>query len=97
MRYRLLTSANPKAEKAFEHGYLNLVLHLAPYKVAGYNVCPMAEIAGCWRTCLNTSGRGGVAARSYNPHGVAVPHNQVQIARIRKTRLFVERRKSLRA
>jgi hypothetical protein len=62
-----------------------VVLHLAPYKLAGFNVCPMAELAGCVAGCLNTAGRGGIVK-----HGETT--NAIQQARIRKTRLLVEDR-----
>jgi hypothetical protein len=58
--------------------------------LAGVNVCPFADVAGCWQTCLNTAGRGGMAKRWHSPHGVEIPDNQVQAARIARTRLFAE-------
>ena len=74
---KLLSDANPKIQKGTAKGYLTFILHLAPGKLSGYNVCPGAS-AGCLATCLNTAGRGRF--------------DNIQQARIRKTRwLFSER------
>lgn len=77
---KLLTSpeANPKIAKNIELGYLTAPLHLAPYNLSGYQVCPMAS-KGCAAACLNTAG-----------HGI---YKKVQDARIRKTKLYFEDRK----
>jgi hypothetical protein len=82
--------ANAKTVKGQAKGYMTAVLYLAPYKVSGVNVCPMAEKAGCWRTCLNTAGRGGmpVGGTFTSPGGIELPDNAIQRARIRRTRLW---------
>jgi hypothetical protein len=87
---KLLTIGNPKTAKGAARGYLTAVLHLAPWKASGVNVCPMAELAACHVGCLNTAGRGGIAAgrATYNPHGVELPANSIQRARIKRTQLF---------
>lgn len=54
---KLLTKSNTKVEKSLEFGYLNLILHLAPYNLSGKNVCPNASL-GCAMACLNTAGMG---------------------------------------
>lgn len=94
MTYKLLTVGNPKTAKGRELGYAVAVLHLAPYKVSGINVCPMAEQAACWQGCLNTSGRGGIAKGGavIATDGGNVPDNAIQAARIRRTRLFADDR-----
>ncbi len=77
---KLLTEAasNTKTAKNSKFGkYLSYILHLAPSRVSGTNVCPMAS-RGCIATCLNTAGRG--------------QFNSVQAARIRKTKLYVHSR-----
>jgi len=86
--------ANAKTIKGQKHGYMTAVLYLAPYKTAGLNVCPTAELAGCWRTCLNTAGRGGMPVNGafVSPGGIELPNNTIQHARIRKTKLFAEDR-----
>lgn len=84
--------ANPKTVKGQKKGYMTAVLYLAPFKSAGLNVCPMAELAGCAAACLNTSGRGGIAKGTYAPHGVELPDNAIQRARIRRTRHYAEDR-----
>jgi len=76
-------SANVKMAKnsQFTH-YLSAILHLSPSDVSGYNTCPAAS-PGCKLACLNTAGRGRF--------------NNVQQARIRKTRLlFTDRPKFMK-
>ncbi len=73
----LLTTSNTKTRKGEGAGYLTLILHLAPAKLSGFNVCPMAT-KGCAAACLNTAGRGRFA--------------KIQTARIAKTRRFFEDR-----
>jgi hypothetical protein len=87
--------ANPKTVKGQIKGYLTCVLYLAPWKLSGYQVCSMAEIAGCIRDCLNTAGRGGMArldADILTVDGHSVKLNAIQKARIARTRLFMENR-----
>lgn len=60
--------------------YLTGILYLAPADLSGYQVCPHAKLAGCAEACLNTAGRGAF--------------NNVQAARIRKTRMFFEAREA---
>lgn len=101
MKITLLTTGNPKVAKGRSRGYLTSILHLAPSRMSGYNVCPMAT-AGCAAACLNTAGRGGLFA------GVATGvmsgaelvqaimdgkiTNKIQLARIARTRWFFEDR-----
>jgi hypothetical protein len=59
-------------------GYETAIMYLAPYNLAGSNVCPMAEQAGCIAGCLNTAGRGRMS--------------NVQIARIKKTKRYLANR-----
>ena len=54
---RLLGINNTKMLKSIEMGYLTAILHLAPHKLSGANICPKAS-QGCIKACLNTSGRG---------------------------------------
>lgn len=86
--------ANAKTIKGQKKGYMTAVLYLAPYKAAGYLVCPAAELAGCWQTCLNTAGRGGMPANGYfeSPGGITLPDNTAQRARIWRTKLWIESR-----
>lgn len=73
---KLLSPANTNAKTA-KNGqfseYLSAILHLAPFNLSGYQVCPAAS-KGCSMACLNTAGRGRF--------------NNVQNARIKKTKLF---------
>jgi hypothetical protein len=71
---KLLTTSNPKTAKGEGYGYLTAILHLAPHKASGANLCGSAT-AGCIASCLNTSGHGGFDVR-------------VQEARIRKSKWF---------
>ena len=87
--------ANAKTVKGQKKGYMTAILYLAPYKLSGYQVCPMAELAGCVGDCLNTAGRGGMAradADTVEVDGLVVKLNAVQNARIARTRFFFEDR-----
>ncbi len=75
----LLSIANAKTRKGEKLGWLTGVVHLAPAKLSGHNVCPMAS-KGCARACLNTAGNGNYPA--------------VQAARIRRTKLLFSDRKA---
>lgn len=86
--------ANAKTVKGQKQGFMTAVLYLAPFKMAGINVCPMAELAGCWKGCLNTAGRGGISKgskRMRTPVGL-VPANDIQRCRIKRTKLWAEER-----
>ena len=76
----LLTRDNPKLLKGQKIGVMSAVLHLAPHKLSGANVCPHAT-PGCIAACLNTAGRGGIIKTGEST-------NQIQTARIRRTRFF---------
>lgn len=76
---RLLTAPAGQAKMAKSEAvgnYLPFIMHLAPADLSGYNTCPMA--GNCKVPCLNTAGRG--------------VFNSVQIARIRRTKMFYEQR-----
>ena len=62
-----------KMAKGEAFGYKTAILHLAPFKLSGKNVCPMAS-PECVKACLNTSGRGQMLS--------------VQKARLDKTNYF---------
>lgn len=74
---KLLTWNNQKTAKGAKLGILTLILHLAPARSSGYNVCPMAS-PGCIDACLNTAGRGRF--------------ERTQNGRIHKTKMFFEGR-----
>ena len=93
-RFKLLTVGNPKIEKSVAFGYLTAVLHLAPAKLSGFEVCA-GRTDGCTRACLNTAGRGGIAAGGLLTYEVLTAGqrtNTIQLARVRKTRMYFERR-----
>ena len=96
---KLLTTGNPKTDKSVKYGYLTAVMHLAPYKAAGVNVCPMAELASCHVGCLNAAGRGGIAKGNsrFSPYGIELPDNHIQRARIKRTRFYAEDRRGFLA
>lgn len=79
MAFKLLSpmATNSKTKKGASLPYHGAILHLAPYNLSGVNVCPKAS-KGCAAACLNTAGRG--------------KFSNVQAARLRKTRLFIESR-----
>jgi hypothetical protein len=54
---KLLTTKNYKTLKGEAFGYATAILHLAPFKLSGKNVCPKAS-KGCSQSCLNTAGHG---------------------------------------
>ena len=72
-------TSNAKTVKGEKLGYLTGVLYLAPSKLSGYQVCPMAAAAQCELPCLNKAGLGGV-------------YTSIQKARIAKTKRFFEDR-----
>lgn len=92
---RLLTIGNPKTLKGQAQGYITAVLHLAPASTSGFNVCPMAT-KGCKAACLNTAGRGGIAAgnATFESADGVLPDNAIQRARIKRTQLFFTDRKA---
>jgi hypothetical protein len=65
-----------KSEKSGK-GFSSLILHLAPAKLSGHEVCASRSI-GCTAACLNTAGRGRMAP--------------IQVARIKRTKFFFEDR-----
>lgn len=54
--FKLLTPGNPKTEKGKGLGYWTFILHLAPARLSGFQVCPMAT-EGCAAACLSRSKR----------------------------------------
>jgi hypothetical protein len=77
MKLRLLSiGTNAKTVKSDKtSNFLTAILYLAPADiVAGINVCPMAETAGCKAGCLYSAGRGAFS--------------NVKNARIKKTEFF---------
>lgn len=82
MGFKLITLNNHKIQKAKAFGYLNAILHLAPARLSGFNVCPKSS-AGCRAACLYTAGFG--------------VYSNVQAARVRKTRLLYEKPEAFRS
>lgn len=76
MKRKQLLSINSDAKtiKGLKQGFLTGILYLAPSTISGYQVCPMAKLAGCEKACLYTAGRGAF--------------NSIQNARIAKTKRF---------
>ncbi len=66
---KLLTTSNPKTDKSEKYGYLTAILHLAPARLSGRNVCPKAS-PGCTEACLNTAGMGGIFKRGESDNGI---------------------------
>lgn len=82
IKLNVLTLDNPKTQKqSLQMGYIAASLPLAPHKVASdKTLCPSAEKADCYTHCLFWTGHGGLS-------------KAVQNSRIRKTKLFTEKRK----
>lgn len=76
---KLLGLANTKTMKGEKYGYRTYIMHLAPSRLSGYQVCASAS-PGCTAACLNLSGMG--------------KFGNVQRARITKTKWFFENRDS---
>lgn len=77
---KLLTEAHANAKTAKNESmgnYQSYILHLAPSRLSGHNVCPMAS-RGCIASCLNTAGRGRF--------------DNVKTARLNKTKRFFDDR-----
>ena len=87
--FKLLSTANPKIQKGTAKGYLSFILHLAPARLSGKEVCPK-RTAGCTAACLNTAGRGGMFRRGETT-------NVIQQARVRKTKMFFDQREAFMA
>jgi len=87
--FTLLSTANPKIQKGTAKGYLSFILHLAPARLSGKEVCPK-RTAGCTAACLNTAGRGGMFKRGETT-------NVIQQARVRKTKMFFDQREAFMA
>lgn len=86
--YKLLNvDSNAKTVKGQSQGFMTGVLYLAPYTLSGFNTCAMAELAQCFKPCLNTAGRAGIIKTGENT-------NPIQQARIRKTKQFYTERDS---
>ena len=85
---KLLTNpnGNSKTSKSEKYNYYTPILHLAPHKLSGYNVCPKAS-KGCIKACLNTAGRGGIIKKGETT-------NAIQTARINRTKYYFQDRKS---
>lgn len=89
-----LPDGNAKIAKSQHFGYVTFMLHLAPSRMSGYQVCPMAT-KGCESACLTFSGQGGMFAPGETMENLE--EHRVHGARIRKTRWFFERREEFMA
>ena len=79
---KLLTRGNTKTIKGERRGFVTYILHLAPAKLSGYEVCG-GRSEQCTIYCNNKAGRG--------------KFDNTQLARIRKTKWFFEDRNSFMA
>ncbi|MGH0328724.1 GP88 family protein [Sinorhizobium meliloti] len=82
-RGTLIRSGNNAKTVKGDGEYETAIMYLAPFTLAGFNVCAMASTAGCVAGCLNTAGRGRM--------------NNVQIARINKTKRYINDRAAFMA
>lgn len=65
--------ANPKIAKGEWTVYSTMIMHLAPARLSGFEVCA-SRSPGCTIACLNTAGRGRMSP--------------IQTARVNRTQLF---------
>lgn len=90
--FKLLNvDSNAKTVKGQARGFMTAVLYLASGDLSGTELCPSADLAGCKAGCLNTAGRGGMAAGNATfaaPNGDTLPDNTVQRARLARTARF---------
>lgn len=73
MRKNLIGTSSAKTIKGEKLNFLTGIMYLAPYTIAGFNVCANAS-EGCAAACLYNSGRGKFTS--------------TQLARIAKTKYF---------
>lgn len=73
---KLFTVDNPKTLKSRSKGFYQIILHLAPHKLSGYNTCSHST-ESCRKLCLFSSGMGGMLPK-------------VELSRINKTKNFFE-------
>jgi len=78
-KYSYLLGKSSKIDKSDKYtNYENYIMYLAPHTISGINVCPHAS-PGCAAACLFTAGRGRF--------------NNVQLARLNRTRHYISDRK----
>lgn len=77
-----------KIRKSFEKGTNTYCLYLAPSDLSGYNVCPNSR--HCRELCLNGCGRNLMDIIHEGDEKLS----RINIARIRKTRMFFEDKES---
>lgn len=74
----LTVNGNPKTDKSVKYGYLTGILHLAPARLSGFEMCA-DRTDGCTDACLNTAGRQGTGGAF---------RVRIISARIRRTKWF---------
>ena len=86
--FELLTlpTSQPKLVKGMKRGVMTFSLMLAPARLSGWEMCPGRSPA-CTAACLNTAGHGGIIKAGRRT-------NDIQRARKRKTKWFMEDRES---
>ena len=76
-----------KSEKYKGGIYSTMILHLAPARISGFNVCPHSS-KGCRDICLNMSGQGGMFKSDEGMHT-----STVHVARVGRTTLLKTNKK----
>ncbi len=74
-------ASSSKIAKGLQYNEMTYILYLAPASQSGYNVCPMST-EECRTACLTESGH----------NRIDVKKNNINKARIAKTKLFFEHR-----
>lgn len=86
----LSVNADAKTKKGTKAGYLTGIMYLAPYDVAGKNLCAMSELAKCRETCLFVQGRARWSKDTFTAaNGKTYRDSTIIRARIRKTEWFM--------
>lgn len=87
-RMKLFTVYNPKLTKSTKLNYISAALMLSPAYLSGWEVCKY-RTTGCTRSCLNTSGYGGIVrGGASSMEEVVEKSNYAQKARLHRTELL---------
>lgn len=81
-------SISSKAVGSQSVGVYTYIVYLAPWKTAGFNMCPAGK--HCRKFCLSSSGLAGVSARAAEDHAEMV--DTIAQARKNRTLLFLKNR-----
>jgi len=75
---------NPKTLKGAAAGYETGIMHFAPARLGGFEVCQY-RTAGCTASCLHTAGHAAI-------HKAGEIENEIELARLARKRMFFQNR-----